>query len=121
MVRIADGVVPLTVKDVISRLENRSARYLEFDSSGPAESNAAAGSFRPPLNERALVFIPETSLVCGLFLGEVAQAAALDEAVEVFREVCCVVARAFKGLGHQEYLETRRLSLRNGLCEVFLE
>jgi hypothetical protein len=37
----------------------------------------------------------EILLVCGFFFGDMPQAAALDQTIEIFRQVRCVVAGAF--------------------------
>src|SRR3954454_6008488 len=59
--------------------------------------------------------------VGGLLLGDVPQAATLDQAVEVFGEICGVIARAFQGLRHQQDFEARCVSLWNSLSQMFLE
>jgi hypothetical protein len=63
----------------------------------------------------------ESDLLSGCSLGRVPSCVALNQSIQLLCQVLSMVACAFEGLRHQQYLETRRLTIAGMFREVFLK
>ena len=61
------------------------------------------------------------SLIRRFLLGHVPQAAAFNQAVEIFRKICSVIPSALQGLCHEQHFKMRMVAERDRLRQMLLE